>query len=567
MILNKNSNVKKDNENIKFPIGVLFKLILLEVNPITVLGHLLLYLNSEKSNPNIIYNNVPLLHAACSAVSNPILFTQLLLDYKADPNIQSREVMQQTTLHFVCTLRFSTDTLTQIQLLKLLLKAKADPNLVNSFEQMPLLYYCAGSSVNKEGLKLLLEYKADPNVVVKELGTPLECLLLKSPVVVEHIKIFFDYKFDPNKRNHQLKSTFFHTLCNNDLIKDDMLTYFIERGTDTVIKNQVGFTPVHYYLQRKENIRYDVFLGLVKHFKESDFKVNKNKDVSLLYLACKNTAISADIVRFLLEKAMVPQFPFIEFYQYIKHHAPHRELVIKQTLIENDDDWKNLVAMQPNSVETVKQKKNFYVFLHVDSSEKKNSILHIQIANSFDGSMTFHNCSKHLNGAKELLDYIDSKQSSTTKSSLHKPYQEPMLFIQNAQGETPLLLALKTINSAYTLCLLKLDKSSKTIHLADKDQRTPLHIAYLFGMDELADALLKRRASEDVVDKYGKKPQDYLLCDKEDKKKYIEEVLDSIGFFKGAVFQEKDKEMVVNCLLEKNQQLQAMLFPKVELIN
>ena len=99
-------------------------------------------------------------------ISRIINIVELLLKHGADPNI--KEKAGRTVLSFICSASTSQE---QIEIVELLLKHKADPNIMTEHKRTPLLV--ASIRGNNELVELLLKHKADPNLADQSDWTPL----------------------------------------------------------------------------------------------------------------------------------------------------------------------------------------------------------------------------------------------------------------------------------------------------------------------------------------------------------------------------------------------------------
>lgn len=581
LFLQKNADPLRISHDKTFPFGNLLN------NPLVTLQHVKIFFE-HGLNPNspILEMKSTIFHLVCrhEAIKDDIL--TYFIEQGADASIKNEHGI--TPVHYYLQRKTNISS----EMLAKLLQNIKNVDIANNLGQTLLYYACRNSCASPQTVQWLIEKGANPNYLSNDKITPFAVYFINIETVSSGIlRIFFNNKADCNIVTGSGYSVF-HALCIKDTIEDRMLVKALRHGANPNILDEDGRTSVHLYLSRKKNINYNAFVELMSSLNDINFMVNNDQQTTVLYYACKNPFVNTQIVRFLLEKNanVSQQLLFAKFLKtatkrnnelnvllrkyFISNDkniicnqksSKSSQLITKEFFIEKDEDWNNLVAMKPGSVDAVKQKKKFYLFMQVDSEVTKNSLLHIQIANSRDGSIDFGIDLQQTNNANDLLDYFVLRQKMAAKFSMNKPCHELALSVQNSQGETPMLVALKTANPVYALSLLILDKLAKTIDVADNAGRTPLHIAYLFGLDDIVDFLLQRKANEDAVDICNKKPRDYLLCDKDDKKKYIEEVLNSVSLFNSMVFQEKDKEMVINCLLEKNQDLQEKLFPQISL--
>ena len=115
--------------------------------------------------------------------------------------------------------------------------------------------------------------------------------------------------------------------------------------------------------------------------------------------------------------------------------------------------------------------------------------------------------------------------------------------------------------------LIALDNQKLTLNTADDiELRTPLHIACILGLREVAKILIKLNV-EQLEDKYGLKPLDYLNCSPKAKMENIRNVLLSVNFFAGRYFDDSHVDQVCAELLKQIDLLQNKinkLIPNIE---
>lgn len=122
------------------------------------------YLNSKSQLPNISERTIDI--ELIENVKNKNLNkTQKSLESDADPNATA-DLLYNSALHYACNIN-------SIEIAKVLLKYKANPNLVNKENGTPLVYACkAGSqsniNINLELINFLLNSGANPNIETLE---------------------------------------------------------------------------------------------------------------------------------------------------------------------------------------------------------------------------------------------------------------------------------------------------------------------------------------------------------------------------------------------------------------
>lgn len=190
-----------------------------------------------------------------------------------------------------------------------------------------------------------------------------------------------------------------------------------------------------------------------------------------------------------------------------------------------------------------------------------NSILHDCIVNACDESVVKpSDAILKINGVKAILenqknglDFLLRYFESRTKEKGLKVVEKCIIFL-DAQQKTPLLLACKALNEKTAMRLLALDQKKLTINLPDKiKKQTPLHIACIYNLTNVAEKLLEMRADNNVVDADGHTPSYFLTCSPDEAKKAIRETLESVNFFfpPGVFGQPGADEMVINAVLAR----------------
>ncbi len=106
---------------------------------------------------------------------------------------------------------------------------------------------------------------------------------------------------------------------------------------------------------------------------------------------------------------------------------------------------------------------------------------------------------------------------------INKFHAEINFKLTDTTGTTILLLSLKTLQTDIATLILSFDKSS--IDIRDSKGRTPLHIAYILGLDEIRKTLLAAGANPNLKDSKGLIPSEYLQGHEKD----ISDVLDSVS--------------------------------------
>jgi len=206
----------------------------------------------EGQNPNIqtkISYYTPLMFAC---INNDVNLVKLLLKYKADPNIKNSS--GSTSFMFACHNG-------NIEIIKLLLKKYKninDRNYVTSFT--PLYIAIINPSIdgyNKDITKLLLKSGADPNIKYIDDNTVLMAIYFNQKNSVDIIKLLLKYGAKINTKNKLGNSALMISVGLYNNLKTTKL--LLKNGADPNIKNIKGETPLM-MAYRKENIKMQKLL-------------------------------------------------------------------------------------------------------------------------------------------------------------------------------------------------------------------------------------------------------------------------------------------------------------------
>lgn len=158
-----------------------------------------------------IHFNSLILFATIVPVGNNYNYTQLLLDYGADPNVRDAED-GETVLHDACT-NISYD------IVELLLDYGADPNLPDYDGDTALMYR---TSLNIK--RLLLYYDADPNIQNNNGETAL--MIAVTDNYIRLVELLLDNGANPNiKNNNDETAITYATKLNNNNIENVLNNY------------------------------------------------------------------------------------------------------------------------------------------------------------------------------------------------------------------------------------------------------------------------------------------------------------------------------------------------------
>jgi len=130
------------------------------------------------------------------------------------------------------------------------------------------------------------------------------------------------------------------------------------------------------------------------------------------------------------------------------------------------------------------------------------------------GSFLHRYLANELPLSTDLIHLLESKRLA------NKPHTQFDYTQQDAQGKTPLIIAIATRNIAVIKCLLQLNRTHHIdigINIPDQNGRTPLMLACAFGLSVTVADLLEQHADPKTIDFNQKTYLDYLtLTEKEE---------------------------------------------------
>jgi hypothetical protein len=123
-----------------------------------------------------------------------------------------------------------------------------------------------------------------------------------------------------------------------------------------------------------------------------------------------------------------------------------------------------------------------------------------------------------------LLANLISNESTGKAITLIQLFADKINFtLQDAEGKTLLLFAVKTLKTDLVITILAVDKSS--LDIADEQGKTPLHYACILGLAQVARMLVANGANTKRKDQQGFTPAHYL----QSSHKLIIATLNSVG--------------------------------------
>lgn len=193
------------------------------------------------ANPNITdkYNKTPILYASNNKIR------QILLESGADPNIKTSN--DSTLLHLAVQKN-------NLEVIKTLLRHKANPNILDKNQKSPLAY-----ATSNEVRRRLLENGADPD----------ENLYLHWALKTDNKEFFDDLltvKINVNIEDANGRTPIFYCKDEESIIK------LIKKNADILHEDKSGNTPLHYY----SLIGNTKIVGLLADLGDDLAKTNKN---------------------------------------------------------------------------------------------------------------------------------------------------------------------------------------------------------------------------------------------------------------------------------------------------
>jgi len=190
---------------------------------------------------------------------------KLLLKKGADPNMINNGY---TGLTFACINN-------KIEVIQILLEYKADINLLDKYGQSPLMHACINQNI--EIVKLLLENKADPNILNKNGQTVL--FIACNNKNLEIIKLLLDYKADTNLIDNFGNILLINACMNKNI---EIVKLLLEYNADPNIQDLDGNTPLIIACIKKNIQIIDLLLE-----KKVNLDIQNSEGDTALILTCK----------------------------------------------------------------------------------------------------------------------------------------------------------------------------------------------------------------------------------------------------------------------------------------
>ncbi|XP_019852449.1 PREDICTED: serine/threonine-protein phosphatase 6 regulatory ankyrin repeat subunit C-like [Amphimedon queenslandica] len=485
--------VRKADVNIKDKDGntpLLYAVLVCSVRLVTILLE-------NKANPNIRNNKGHIALQYAVSQENLTILT-LLLDYNADLNARmtkkeerfkndpmSRVKMDETALHFIIRLKFSSD------FYKLLLNRGADLKICDA-DGYTALYYAA---MNKDyDLVIYLNTKGADIKVKDTNGLTLlhHAAIMNSERLTEIV--LANKKLDVNMACKKGYSALQYALMKeredeeddkycSDFEKYSICSLLIERGAQINCKNeQDGMTPLLYAVLRKYTKIVEIIIDASKEqgIKQITIQATNKKKMTALHIAISNK--DEDILNLLLDSDHVLNEPDENgmsplhcgsFHGFLPDNLLQHKNFKKCLNYQNENTGKTALhyAVECNNKDeaVILLDKGANLFLEDNDG---HSSLYYAIKNKFQSiiDLFFYHASKH-------CDEIDGHQIS---------------------GWLPLHYAIQYDNFS-TFCVMV--EKHFVLDMEMKGCWTPLHIASCRGVAEVVDFIVGKISSIDYVNK------------------------------------------------------------------
>ncbi len=398
----------------------------------------------------------------------------LLLDKGADINSQgeNKSLLLMVVNYYVQCHIYNWDKENVYQIIKLLLKRGANPNIIDNSGNFPLLILA--KKVYRFDFKNLIiklvKYGADINLLDNKNETILSYLIQKNKCDADFIKFFLDFKPDINRTN----------ICLMDAIKirnEKIIKLLIEYGCNVNYTNYPG-----------ENCLY--------------VAIDNQCDISIIELLIKHGA-------------------------NINHHSHFRSILTRAFFIKSDYGLEIVDILLKNGADP----NYFYngtatfmgIFYDHSNNTNKNNIINIQKLFNFGLNP---NILDTKNNNALLLAIINKYSLEIITLLIDKGIN---IHIINNENKTALMYAVEHIKFDYEYCHqlinLLLDHGINT-NITNLNGQTALITAldfinksdimmessYLFGTDGIITRLMER-TNYSIVDNHGKTILSYLRKD------------------------------------------------------
>ena len=398
-------SLNKVDENKKLPLHHLLESKSLKYETVQVMLR-----NFEKKNINALTKNkITPISNFCfsSSVNNDIL--KLLIENKADINIPNTQ--NYLPIHFLCQnpnydIRSSSFFVNQEML-----------NKKTRLGFTPLICYFFSRNIEFEKVKFLLENKADPNVQ-KYIKYPLSYLNISEmdkEELVSYLNLFFSFGADPNIKGEHEK-TFFYEYCSSENYFYDVAKTFFENKADANIEDYDKNTP--FQKMCKFTTLSVKNLQLFVDHKANIFSKNKNLD-SPFFTVCKNPSFDYDILKFFVDRKVdlnLRNLNFQNAFSILIEENRIQDIEVYKYFVENGFKIESLnndskINLMFNLSRKSVQEQNCYLY------EKNYDLIYFLIANGVGNnckSRTYQN-----KAFKNVVSLLEDKGTIWQQSKHH----------------------------------------------------------------------------------------------------------------------------------------------------
>lgn len=264
---------------------------------------------------------------------------KLLLDHRADPNI--RDEVNSTPLHLAIEVG-------RKKAVDLLLRHNANPDVQNNANHTPLYYAILAKDVGL--VKILLEHDANPNAQ-EALGQSLLHLAAKKDEIVS-VNMLLEHGADPNVKDAGGTAPLHYAIRADG---KNVASLLLQHKANPNVRNKAGRTPLHIALASQNDWAPRL---LLEYGANPDTK--DNLGVTALEVAYRNEAKRIEFIELLISKGadrtnlktVLKKVLAITALQRAKEQALEIELQAKS--IVNGCRNRNLIVLDNGSLEKLK---------------------------------------------------------------------------------------------------------------------------------------------------------------------------------------------------------------------
>ncbi len=476
--------------------------------------------NGVDINSAIPYSKKNILHIA--AEKENLRIAQFAVSKGID--INSTNSYDQSALHAISQKKFSSPQ--GVAIAKLLINSGININSQDYYKNTPLHHAVQNS--NLPVIKLLIKYKADTNIKNKADRSPISltknsyiiAILKKAGAKPNPVIELFDAIHDGNSKlvikllnqglnvnttaQNNMKLTYYKMYNNIQPLhfavyngQKNIVKFLLQKKADVNARITDDWTPLHIASQKG-------YLEIAKELIDHGAKINSKlsgtyytKDQTPLHLAAKQGNI--DLVQLLISKNA--QIDVVDgngksslFYSVESNHRD-----IAEYLIDNGANINIIDRYKTNLLQLAIQKRNKDLAIFLIN---KGVNIHVQ---NYSGDTPLHTASA--TGELDLVKVLLEKGANLNKT--------------NKYGMIPLHSSIN-YNSNVVLVKFLLDKGSN-VNAKTSYGTTALHIAVYNNQAKVVQLLINAKADLNVSDKYKNTPVDYA------KTKEIQQLLVNAG--------------------------------------